>query len=79
MFAFKDEIQSEVKGKWSSLGMRGTQSIPMKFHGILSEDRVLNSISFKEIAKFYMIPIGHIMWASSWLGSIKVPLNVLFV
>ncbi|MEI3896108.1 MULTISPECIES: acyl-CoA dehydrogenase family protein [Bacillus] len=71
VFAFKDEIQSEVKGKWSSLGMRGTQSIPMKFHGILSEDRVLNSISFKEIAKFYMIPIGHIMWASSWLGSIK--------
>ncbi|MFC4389053.1 acyl-CoA dehydrogenase family protein [Gracilibacillus marinus] len=71
VFAFKEEIQSSVKGKWSPLGMRGTQSIPMEFKGVLNKDRILNASSFKNTAKIYMIPIGHIMWASSWLGSIK--------
>ncbi|CAN2253911.1 Acyl-CoA dehydrogenase/oxidase C-terminal domain-containing protein [Bacillus subtilis] len=71
VFAFKEEIQASVKGEWSALGMRGTQSVPMEFNGVLCRDRILNINPFIDIAKIYTIPLGHIMWASSWLGSIK--------
>ncbi|PRP92098.1 Acryloyl-CoA reductase (NADH) [Bacillus sp. M21] len=67
----KEDIHIEVNGKWESMGMRGTQSIPLTLSGTLTKDQIVNEEPFSVIANKYMIPIGHIMWASCWLGAVK--------
>ncbi|QHE59799.1 acyl-CoA dehydrogenase [Rossellomorea vietnamensis] len=71
VYAPRDKVKVEVKGQWESMGMRGTQSIPMAITGKLSRDNIISEERFSDIANKYMIPIGHIMWASSWLGAVK--------
>jgi acyl-CoA dehydrogenase len=60
----------EAKGTWDSLGMRGTESIPMQFDCIVPKSR-LSSRPFRELAARTMIPAGHLGWAACWLGAAK--------
>jgi acyl-CoA dehydrogenase len=71
VYAPRDKVKVEVKGQWESMGMRGTQSIPLAITGTLNRDNIINEERFSDMANKYMIPIGHIMWASSWLGAVK--------
>ena len=54
-------------GSWDAMGMRGTHSVPMRFDVLVAPERVLD-VPFATIARQTMIPVGHVGWASCWLG-----------
>lgn len=59
-----------VKGGWNTMGMRGTQSVPIDFEGVLPADRVLPR-SFKEMGDRTLLPLGVIGFASVWSGAAR--------
>jgi acyl-CoA dehydrogenase len=60
----------EEKGSWDALGMRGTHSVPMRIDAVIDHDRVL-SAAFSRIAAETLVPVGHVGWASVWLGAMR--------
>jgi acyl-CoA dehydrogenase len=60
----------EAVGRWEALGMRGTQSVPMRFDVTIAPDRLVGT-SFRELAIRSMIPIGHVGWAAAWHGAAR--------
>jgi acyl-CoA dehydrogenase len=60
----------EVVGEWRAMGMRGTQSAPMRFDVVVDRDHVVGE-SFRELAVRTMIPIGHLGWAACWFGAAR--------
>lgn len=62
-----DDGVVEECGDWDALGMRGTRSRPMRFDVVVDPERVLG-VPFAQIARSTMIPVGHVGWASCWLG-----------
>ncbi|WP_227994956.1 acyl-CoA dehydrogenase family protein [Oceanobacillus sp. CFH 90083] len=71
LYAVRDEISITDIGDWHSMGMRGTQSVSMLIKGKLGAKNILTEEDFSGIAQTSLIPIGHIMWASCWLGATK--------
>jgi acyl-CoA dehydrogenase len=64
------------EGTWKSMGMRGTQSIPMSFDVKVPKERMISG-KFTDVALQCMIPIGHLGWASSWFGAAKGLFNMV--
>ena len=60
----------EVTGEWQAMGMRGTQSVPMRFDVRIEPGRILQGV-FRDLAIRTIIPLGHIGWAAAWLGAAK--------
>ncbi|WP_257131014.1 acyl-CoA dehydrogenase family protein [Bacillus toyonensis] len=71
VYANRDELDVELQGSWASMGMRGTQSVSMSLDANLNKDNILTIEDFKIVAQETLIPMGHIMWVSSWLGATK--------
>ena len=62
-----DDGVVEECGTWDALGMRGTRSRAMRFD-VLVHPRAVLAAPFAEVARWTMIPVGHVGWASCWLG-----------
>jgi alkylation response protein AidB-like acyl-CoA dehydrogenase len=62
-----DGVVQEL-GTWDALGVRGTHSVPMSFDVLVPPSRVL-AAPLREIAARTMVPVGHVGWASAWLGA----------
>ncbi|HEY6362715.1 MAG TPA: acyl-CoA dehydrogenase family protein [Vicinamibacterales bacterium] len=60
----------ETVGGWDALGMRGTQSVAMRFDVTVPSTRVIGE-SFRDVAARTMIPVGHLGWAALWLGAAR--------
>ncbi len=60
----------EERGVWDALGMRGTHSVPMYLDAVVEPSRVVNT-PFSTIARLTLVPVGHIGWASCWLGAAR--------
>lgn len=71
IFAESSDLIVSKKSSWNALGMRGTQSVGLNIEGKLTDKNILSSDKFSDISKKTMIPFGHIIWASSWLGATK--------
>lgn len=71
VYARREELNIEFQRTWMSMGMRGTQSVGMNIYANLDKDNILTVEEFKIVAQEALIPIGHIMWVSSWLGATK--------
>jgi alkylation response protein AidB-like acyl-CoA dehydrogenase len=70
VFADRAQVEVEIRSNWDTLGMRGTQSVGMSLKGCLPKDQVINPAGgFEHVAVSTMIPVGHIAWASAWLGA----------
>jgi acyl-CoA dehydrogenase len=70
LFAERSQLDIQVKSGWPSLGMRGTDSVAMSLRGLLPQDQLINPAGgFEYVAVSTMIPVGHIAWASAWLGA----------
>lgn len=76
VYAEREQLEIALQSGWESLGMRGTQSIGMTLNGRVSTEQILQAEGgFTQIALTTMVPIGHIAWASCWLGATKAALR----
>ncbi len=72
VYAEKDQVQIQVNPTWNSMGMRGTQSCEMSLKGSIPFDQLISPDGgFDRINQISMVPIGHVAWASTWLGAVK--------
>jgi|SRR5690606_7852401 len=71
IYASRNEMETKNGDPWISMGMRGTQSISMTLVGKLEKTNILTNEDFKDVAQKTLIPMGHLMWVSSWLGATK--------
>ncbi|MCD1257285.1 acyl-CoA/acyl-ACP dehydrogenase [Paenibacillus athensensis] len=72
IFADREQLDIQQRSGWSSMGMKGTQTIGMSLKGVLPPDQLLQSEGgFTQMAVSTLVPIGHIAWSSCWLGAAK--------
>jgi acyl-CoA dehydrogenase len=70
VYAARDQLQVEVLGDWRPLGMRATESVPMRLAGAVPDWQVVGGHSqFRTIAATTFAPVAHIGWAAAWLGT----------
>ncbi len=58
----------QIEGSWNALGMRGTQTVPVRFDLTLDPSRVVAE-PFRSLAIRTFIPAGHVGWAAAWYGA----------
>jgi acyl-CoA dehydrogenase len=63
----KGSFSLERKGRWDTLGMRGTCSPPFEVTARGSVEQILPA-PFGDIAAQTMVPFSHILWGGVWLG-----------
>lgn len=67
-----DDGEIAVEGNWDSMGVRGTQSVPMSFDATVSSRQLVGGLGkFREMAVQTMIPVGHLGWTAAWFGAAK--------
>lgn len=70
VYAARDQLQLEVTGDWQPLGMRATESLPMRLVGTIPGWQVVGGPGgFGRIAAECFAPLAHLGWAASWLGT----------
>ncbi len=70
VYADRSQVDVEVRSPWSTLGMRGTESLGLSLDGRVPREHVIGGErGFEEVAVTTLIPAGHIAWASCWLGA----------
>jgi acyl-CoA dehydrogenase len=70
VYADRAQLDVEVRSPWSTLGMRGTESLGLTLAGTVPGEQIVGGDrGFEEIAVTTLIPAGHIAWASCWLGA----------
>lgn len=78
VYATRSSLDVTQIGGWDALGMRGTESVPLKLEGkVRGRDVVGDRGGFPHIASDSMVPSGHIAWSSCWLGSSRAALRML--
>jgi len=76
IYAEREQLEITVRSAWEALGMRGTQSVGMTLNGKVPCEQILQAEGgFAQIALTTMVPIGHIAWASCWLGATRAALR----
>lgn len=74
----RERAELEPRSGWSVLGMRATASGGLHIRGRLAEGDLVGGVGgFRTVAVTTMIPVGHIAWASVWLGSAQRALQVV--
>jgi acyl-CoA dehydrogenase len=63
----RGDFSLERKGRWDTLGMRGTCSPPFEVSGRGSLEQILPA-PFGDIAAQTMVPFSHVLWGGVWLG-----------
>jgi acyl-CoA dehydrogenase len=72
VYADRKQLTIETQAGWHTMGMRGTQSVAMLLQGDISRKQVINPPGgFAQIGVSTLVPVGHIAWASAWLGAVK--------
>lgn len=71
---YVDRAQAEitVTGDWNPLGMRATQSLPVRIAAEVPADQLVGEPGqFSSFALHPFITVGHIGWAACWLGAAR--------
>lgn len=72
IYASRSQVEVDAQSTWNALGMRGTQSVGLSIRGRVPCDQMLQAAGgATQIVQATIVPVGHIIWASSWLGAIK--------
>jgi acyl-CoA dehydrogenase len=70
VYAARDQLRLEVRGDWQPLGMRATESLPLRLTGSVPDWHVIGEHGgFRAIAAQVFAPLAHIGWAAAWLGT----------
>ncbi len=70
VYADRSQLKVEHCGPWEAMGMRATQSIPLRLTGDVPDHQVIGDPGrFREVAMQTFIPLAHIGWAAAWLGA----------
>jgi acyl-CoA dehydrogenase len=70
VYAARDQLRLDVLGEWHPLGMRATESVPMRLAGAVPDWQVVGEGGdFRAIATTFFGPVAHIGWAAAWLGT----------
>jgi acyl-CoA dehydrogenase len=70
VYAARDQLRLEARGDWQPLGMRATESLPLRLTGSVPEWQVIGEHGgFRAIAAQIFAPLAHIGWAAAWLGT----------
>lgn len=63
---------------WNPMGMRGTHSGPLHLSGVVAESALVGGAGgFREVALRTFVPVGHLAWASCWLGAARGALRAV--
>ena len=69
LYAGRDQVRAEVSGQWRALGMRATQSLPMRLTGTVPDWQVVGEPGgFRAVVADCFGPLAHVGWAAAWLG-----------
>ncbi|MFB0840132.1 acyl-CoA dehydrogenase family protein [Arthrobacter sp. E44] len=64
------------EGNWNPMGMRATDSVPLRLRGALDEDRLIGGRGeFHTVAVSTFIPTGHVAWSACWIGGARAALR----
>ena len=70
VYAARDQLEIQALGGWQPLGMRATESVPMRLVGVVPADQVVGEHGgFREIVATTFGPLAHIGWSAAWLGA----------
>jgi acyl-CoA dehydrogenase len=72
--AFVDRSSADVEFRsgWSTMGMRGTESVGIKVKApVRTDDLIGGAGGFGTVARTTMIPVGHLAWSAVWLGAAR--------
>jgi acyl-CoA dehydrogenase len=70
VYAAREQLTLQVLGGWPALGMRATESVPMRLTGAVPEWQVVGEHGgFRTIATNVFGPFAHAGWAAAWLGA----------
>ncbi|MFD4543088.1 acyl-CoA dehydrogenase family protein [Streptomyces bauhiniae] len=78
VYADRSALTVESTGGWNTLGMRGTDSGPLRLRGGVPADQVVGAPGgFRRVATDSMIPLAHLGWSACWLGAARGALRGL--
>lgn len=78
LYVEREQVEVKLQSDWKTMGMKSTFSVALSFKGTINEDQIINTDSdFDRIAYESMIPVGHIAWSASWLGSATEALRLM--
>ncbi|MFC4049249.1 acyl-CoA dehydrogenase family protein [Actinomadura syzygii] len=70
VFAARDQLDVRMLGGWQPLGMRATESTPMRLTGAVPAWQTVGEPGgFPAIAAGLFAPLAHVGWAAAWLGT----------
>jgi isovaleryl-CoA dehydrogenase len=69
LFVERDRVEWQVEGEWNGLGMRGNNSAPMLFSGVVPEENRLGpEHEAMKLFGTYMVPVLALTYAAAYLG-----------
>lgn len=70
----REQADVEALGSWSGMGMRGTQSLPLKVRCVASAAQIVAS-PIAELVNSIFIPYGHLLYGAAWFGCASAALD----
>lgn len=70
----KDDYQLEQKGKWDTMGMRGTCSPPFLMTANFNPEQIM-TVPFGDMAAQTVVPVSHLLWGGCWTGCASAAVN----
>jgi acyl-CoA dehydrogenase len=72
VYAERDRVAVTQLGGWHALGMRGTESVPLRITGEVPATHLVGEAGgFRRAAVESFVPAGHIGWVACWLGAAR--------
>lgn len=66
VYAAREQLQLETTGDWRPMGMRETESLPMRLKGKVPMWQIIGRPGhFRDIAAEYFAPVAHIGWSAA--------------
>lgn len=79
IFADQKSVSRETLGGWSAMGMRGTNSVPMRFTGRIKSSWLLDprvrKHSFEQMITSVVTPVAAVALTACWLGAAEAVYN----
>ncbi|MEO3755841.1 acyl-CoA dehydrogenase family protein [Streptomyces sp. B6B3] len=70
VYAARDALDVQVTGGWDPLGMRASESVPLRLRGAVPAWHLVGGPGgFPGIAAGLFGPVAHIGWSAAWLGT----------
>lgn len=70
VYADREDLEVTVSGDWQAMGMRASDSLPLRLTGRVPADRVVGEEGdFRAVMTSTFAPMAHLGWSAAWLGT----------